>query len=98
MRKISITPILDRIIVEPFKKKETTTGIIVPEISTEKTIRGVVLAVGPGRLLNGVQQKISVKVSDVVLFNKHTGSEVVIEGVELFVISEDDIIGIVDNC
>ena len=94
MKELNITPLFDRVLVERIKFK-TVSGIILPDSVIEKSLQGQVLAVGPGKKYKGVSQPLSVKIGDIVLFNKFTGSEIVLNKKELIVLREDDIIGII---
>ena len=93
-----IHPLRDRLVVE--RKNETTTaaGIVIPDTASEKPMIGVVVAVGPGRLLdNGSVAELTVKVGDIVLFGKYAGTEVEFEGKPLVVMREEDIMGVIEG-
>ena len=93
-----ITPIGDRIVLKRVEAEETTKGgIILPDSAKEKPREGVVLALGSGRLLkNGERAPFSVKVKDRVLFSSYAGTEVKIDGEEYVILSEDEVLGIVE--
>lgn len=93
----SIRPLHDRVIVK--RKDETTTagGIVIPETAGEKPSRGIVEAVGPGKRENGQLCALDVKVGDEVLFGKYSGTEVKVDGADLLVMREEDIMGIVES-
>ena len=89
-----LKPLDDRVVVEPLDAEETTSGgIVLPDAAQEKQQRGKVLAVGPGRLLDsGERCAVSVKVGDEVLFGKYGGSEIEIDGKDVKVLRESDIL------
>lgn len=91
-----ITPLQDRIIVKRAVEEEKSKGgIVIPDTAKEKPIRGVVVAVGPGkRLESGDIQPMSVKLGDEVLFGKYAGTEVKLENQDYIVMREDDVIAI----
>ena len=94
MSKIKIRPLDDRVIVEPIEAEETTSGgIVLPDTAREKPQRGTVVAVGPGRLLdNGKRGELSVAVGDEVIYGKYGGSDIEIEGDEVKILRESDIL------
>lgn len=94
MAKIKIRPLDDRIVVQPVDAEETTAGgIVLPDSAREKPQRGTVLAVGPGKLLdNGNRGTLSVAVGDVVIYGKYGGSEVEVDGQEVKILRESDIL------
>ncbi|NJO17580.1 MAG: co-chaperone GroES [Thioploca sp.] len=96
---MQIRPLHDRVIVKRMEEeRKTPGGIVIPDSATEKPIRGKVLAVGKGKILeNGQVRPLDVKVSDVVLFGKYSGTEVKVDGEELLVMREEDIMGIIEN-
>jgi chaperonin GroES len=94
-----LRPLGDRVIVKPVAKEEMTkTGIILPEtVDKERPEQGEIIAVGPGKLLdNGTRAAISVKIGDKIVFKKYSPDEVKIEEVEYLVISESDIMAVVE--
>ena len=96
---IKIRPLHDRVVVRRVEEETTTAGgIVIPETaSKEKPMRGEVIAVGLGKVLdNGDMRAVDVKVGDTILFGKYAGTEVKIEGDELVVMREDDIMGIIE--
>ncbi len=94
----SIRPLHDRVIVKRLDAEEKTAGgIIIPDTAKEKPIKGEVVAVGPGaRDDSGRIVPLDVRVGDIVLFGKWGGTEVKVDGDDLLVLKETDIIGIVD--
>jgi chaperonin GroES len=94
-----IRPLHDRVIVKRLEEeRKTAGGIVIPDSATEKPIRGKVLAVGNGKVAdNGQLRALDVKVGDTVLFGKYSGTEVKMDGEELLVMREDDIMGIIEG-
>jgi chaperonin GroES len=94
MKDIKLKPLDDRVVVEPVEAEEVTSGgIVLPDTAKEKPQRGTVLAVGPGKLLdNGQRGKLSVAVDDEVIYGKYSGSEVEVEGREVKILRESDIL------
>ncbi|MCB2225566.1 MAG: co-chaperone GroES [Desulfarculaceae bacterium] len=95
---MKIKPLQDRVIVERLEEEtKTAGGIIIPDSAKEKPQQGKILAVGPGKVMdNGTKLEMTVKKGDVVLFGKYSGSEVKIDGKEVLIMREDDILGILD--
>jgi len=95
--KVSVRPLDDRVVVRPLEAEERTSGgIVLPDTAKEKPQMGEVLAIGPGKLLeNGDRAGLAVKVGDRVFFGKYSGSDVKVEGEELKIMRESDLLGIV---
>lgn len=95
---MNVRPLGDRVIVRPSKEEEATkAGIILPDTAKEKPERGEVIAVGPGKMLeNGNRVAVSVKVGEKVLFKKYSPDELKVDGVEVFVLREEDILAVVE--
>ncbi len=93
---MNIRPLHDRVIVKRVEEETTSAGgIVLPGSATEKPSEGEILAVGNGKQLdNGEIRALEVKVGDKVLFGKYSGNEVKIDGEELIVMREEDIMGI----
>jgi chaperonin GroES len=96
---MKIRPLQDRIIVQRIEEEEKTSGgIIIPDTAKEKPQIGKVIAAGNGRKTeDGKIIPMDVKKGDKVLFSKYAGSEVKVEGEELLIMKEDDILGIVEK-
>ena len=94
MAKLNLRPLDDRVVVRPVEAEEMTAGgIVLPDAAKEKPQRGKVLATGPGKLLDsGSRGELSVKVGDEVIFGKYGGSEVEVDGEELKILRESDIL------
>jgi len=91
---MKINPLDDRVVVKPHEAEETTAGgIVLPDAAREKQQRGTVVAVGPGRLLDsGARAAVSVGVGDEVLFGKYGGTEIEIDGQDVKILRESDIL------
>jgi chaperonin GroES len=96
---MSIRPLHDRIVVKRLESEKTTPGgIVIPDNAKEKPITAEVIAVGGGKLLaNGDKHALMVKVGDKVLVGKYSGTDVKIDGAELVVLREDDILGVLES-
>lgn len=94
---MSVKPLEDRVLVKPIAKEaKTASGLYLPESSTEKPIKGKIVAVGPGkRLESGSIATLSVKKGDTVVYGKYAGTEVEIEGNEHLILRETEILGVV---
>jgi chaperonin GroES len=91
---MKINPLDDRVVVRTNDAEETTAGgIVLPDAAQEKPQRGTVLAVGPGRLLDsGERATISVEVGDEILFGKYGGTDIEVDGAEVKILRESDIL------
>ena len=91
---MNLKPLDDRIVVEPLSAETTTAGgIVLPDTAQEKPQRGKVKAVGPGKLLDsGERSKINVAVGDEVLFSKYGGTDIEVDGVDIKILRESDIL------
>jgi chaperonin GroES len=95
----TVTPLGDRVLVKRVAADETTKGgIILPDTAKEKPREGIVVAVGNGKLLDsGKRQEMSVKKNDRVLFSSYAGSEIKMDGDEMLILGEDEILAVIDN-
>lgn len=95
---MSIRPLHDRVVVRRLDEEKTTPGgIVLPDSVTEKPMEGKVISVGNGKISeNGDVRPLDVKPGDKVLFGKYSGTEVKIDGEELLVMREDDIMAVVE--
>jgi chaperonin GroES len=93
-----LRPLHDRVVIERVEEERTTSGgIVIPDTATEKPSRGVIIAVGSGKILdNGEIRKLDVKVGDKVLFGKYAGNETKIDGKEYIIMREDDLMAIIE--
>ena len=94
---MNIRPLHDRVIIRRMEEEKTSPGgIVIPDSATEKPIKGEVVAIGKGKILeNGDVRPLDVKVGDTILFGKYSGTEVSVDGAEFLVMREDDITAIV---
>ena len=91
---MKLKPLGDRVVVQPVEEEETTaSGIVLPDTAKEKPQRGRVLSVGPGKLLDsGQRAEIGLKEGDEVLFGKYSGTDIKVEGEEIKILRESDIL------
>ena len=96
---MKIRPLHDRVVIRRTEEERTSPGgIVIPDGAAEKPIKGEVLAVGNGKLLeNGDVRPLDLKVGDQVLFGKYSGTEVKMDGEELLVMREDDIMAVIEG-
>ncbi len=94
---MQVRPLYDRVLVKRLESEtKSTGGLFLPESAKEKPFEGVVLAVGHGRLTDaGELRPLSVKVDDRIMFRKFGGNEIKVDGQELMVLREDDILGVI---
>ena len=94
---MNIRPLFDKVVVEATNKEETTkSGLFLPTAAQEKSQTAKVVAVGPGGLVNGKEVTMQVKVGDVVLYAKYSGSDFKVDGKEFTIIGQNDILAIVE--
>ncbi|KOF04369.1 chaperonin GroES [Roseivirga ehrenbergii] len=92
MSKVNITPLADRVLVEPAAAEEkTASGLIIPDTAKEKPQKGIVVAAGAGKK----DEPLTVKVGDTVLYGKYAGTEISVEGKDYLIMRESDIFAIV---
>jgi len=98
MAKLKIRPLGEKVLVKRLEAAETTSGgIVLPEAAKEKPKRGTVLSVGDGRLLDTGQRKpLQVKKGDQVLFTSYAGTEVKVDGDEMIIMDESDILAVLE--
>jgi chaperonin GroES len=96
---MKIRPLHDRILVKRLEEERTTKGgIIIPDTATEKPVQGKVVAVGNGKILeDGKVRPLDIKVGDKILFGKYGGQEVKVEGEELLVMREEDVMAVIEG-
>jgi chaperonin GroES len=96
---MNIRPLHDRVVVKRTEEERTSPGgIVIPDTATEKPIRGEVIAVGNGKILDtGDIRPLDLKVGDNVLFGKYSGTEVKVNGEDLLVMREDDVMAVVEG-
>jgi chaperonin GroES len=93
-----LRPLGDRVVIKPTPREEMTkSGIVLPDTAKEKPQEGVILAVGPGRTLDdGTREKMDVKEGDRVLYGKYAGTEFKVDDEDLLIVSQKDILAIVE--
>jgi len=96
---MNLRPLHDRVIVKRMEEERMSAGgIVIPDSATEKPIRGEVLAVGNGKILeSGDKRALDISVGDKVLFGKYSGTEVKVDGEELLVMREEDIMAVIEG-
>ena len=96
---MNLRPLHDRIVVKRMEEERTSPGgIVIPDSATEKPSKGEVMAVGNGKVSeNGDVRPVDVKVGDTVLFGKYSGTEVKIDGDDLLVMREDDVMAVIEG-
>jgi chaperonin GroES len=94
-----LRPLGDRVVIQPTPREEMTkSGIVLPDTAKEKPQEGKILAAGPGRLTDdGTREPMDVKEGDTVLYAKYAGTEFKVEGEELLIVSQKDILAIVES-
>ncbi|MBT8084052.1 MAG: co-chaperone GroES [Woeseia sp.] len=96
---MKIRPLHDRVIVKRMEEERTSPGgIVIPDAAAEKPIKGEVIAVGKGKILeNGEIRALDIKKGDKVLFGKYSGTEVKVDGEDLLVMKEDDVMAVIEG-
>ena len=94
-----LKPLGDRLVVKPTPREEMTkSGIVLPDTAKEKPQEGMIIAAGPGRILDdGKRESMDVKQGDKVLYAKYAGTEFKIEGEDLLIVSQKDILAVVEG-
>ena len=96
---MKIRPLHDRVVIRRTEEERTSPGgIVIPDAAAEKPIKGEVIAVGKGKLLdNGEIRALDLKAGDQVLFGKYSGTEVKVEGEDVLVMREDDVMAVIEG-
>ena len=96
-KKLGIRPLHDRVVIRRQEEERTSAGgIVIPDTATEKPVRGAIVAIGSGKILeSGDVRPLDVKVGDEVLFGKYSGTEVKVDDEELLVMREEDVMAVV---
>ena len=95
---MNLRPLGDRVVVKALPREEVTrSGIVLPDTAKEKPQEGEIIAVGPGKMDDGERQPMDVKVGDKVLYAKYAGTEFKLEDQELLILSEKDILAVLEN-
>jgi chaperonin GroES len=97
--KMKIRPLHDRVVIKRLEEERTSPGgIVIPDTATEKPIKGEVIAVGKGKILeSGDVRPLDLKVGDRVLFGKYSGTEVKVDGQDVLVMREDDVMAVLEG-
>jgi chaperonin GroES len=97
--KMKIRPLHDRVVIKRLEEERTSPGgIVIPDTATEKPIKGEVIAVGKGKILeSGEVRPLDLKVGDRVLFGKYSGTEVKVDGQDVLVMREDDVMAVLEG-
>ncbi len=97
--KVKIRPLYDRVIVKREEEEERSAGgIVIPDTAKEKPVRGTVVAIGTGKILdNGDTRALAVKTGDKILFGKYAGTEIRVDNEDVLVLREEDILGIIEG-
>ena len=92
-----LKPLADRVVIEVAEAEtKTASGIILADTSKEKPMKGKVIAAGPGAYQNGVLVPMTVKEGDMVVYSKYSGSEIKLDGQELLIVRQSDILAVVE--
>ena len=96
---MKIRPLHDRVIVKRLEEeRKTASGIVIPDTAAEKPVQGKIVAVGKGKILeDGQVRPLDVKVGDKILFGKYSGTEVKVDGEELVVMREEDVMAVIEG-
>jgi len=95
---MKLRPLLDKVVLKKVEAQETTkAGILLPGSAQEKPQMSEIVAVGPGGLIDGKEVKMTLKVGDKVITGKYTGTEVKLEGTEYTIVSQSDILAVVED-
>lgn len=96
---MKIRPLHDRVVIRRLEEeRKSAGGIVIPDTAAEKPVRGEVLAIGRGKVLeNGDVRALDVKVGDKVLFGKYSGTEIKVDGQDVLVMREDDIMAVLEG-
>jgi chaperonin GroES len=96
--KMKIKPLSDKVVIKPLEaEQKTASGIVIPDTAKEKPAQGEVVAVGPGKVKEGKSIAMTVKIGDKVLYSKYSPQEVKVDGTEYLIISEEDILAIIEK-
>jgi chaperonin GroES len=96
---MKIRPLHDRVIVKRLEEERTSPGgIVIPDTAAEKPMQGKIVAVGKGKILeDGKVRALDIKVGDKILFGKYSGTEVKVEGEDLIVMREEDVMAVIEG-
>lgn len=95
---MNIRPLSDRVLIKRLEAEETTkSGILLSAAAKEKPQEAEVVAVGPGKVEDGKEIKMEVKVGDIVLFSKYSGNEIKYEGTEYIILKQDELLAVIEK-
>ncbi len=95
---MKIKPLFDKVVIEPMEAEERTkSGIILPSAAQEKQQMATVIAVGPGGMVDGKEVTMQVKVGDKILYSKYSGSEFKLDGKDVVILRQSDILAIIED-
>ncbi len=95
---MKIKPLFDRIVIQEVQSATTTSsGLVLPDSAQEKPQMAKVLAIGPGGIIDGKEIVMQIKVGDTVLYNKYAGSDFKLDGEEVTILRQSDVLAIVEN-
>ena len=95
---MKLKPLCDRVVIKQLEAEETTkSGIVLPGNAKEKPQEAEILAVGPGGVVDGKEIKMEVKVGDRIIYSKYAGTDIKIDGEELIIVKQSDILAIVEK-
>ena len=93
-----INPLADYCLIEPLQKETTLpSGIVIPETAKEKPQEGKIIAVGPGKMDEGKVVSMTIKVGDIVMYKKWGGTEIKVDGKDMLLVKEEDVLAIVEK-
>src|SRR5688572_9147548 len=93
---VKVAPLADRVVIKPLEETETMRGgLYIPDTAKEKPQQGEIVAVGPGRFDEGKRVPMEVKVGDKVLYGKYSGTEVTVDGEQVLILRESDVLAVV---
>ena len=95
---MKIKPLSDKVVIKTLEaEQKTASGIVIPDTAKEKPAQGEVVAIGPGKVKDGKNIAMTVKIGDKVLYSKYSPQEVKVNGVEYLIISEEDILAVIEK-
>ena len=93
-----VNPLADRVVIKPLEEAETMRGgLYIPDTAKEKPQQGAIVAVGPGRFYEGKRVPMEVKAGDRVLYGKYSGTEVTVDGEQVLILRESDILAVISQ-
>lgn len=93
---IGIRALSDKIVIKRIDERTTEGGILIPDTVGNKSQKGIVVAVGPGKYEDGKLQKLQLNQNDSIIFNKYSGTEITVKGKDYLIIKEDDVLAVIE--